>query len=178
MGARIVTASFKRDIMRKKVAESISFSNKTFDEIVTTLCNQYGLTWTICDDEFWFSNDSWFSRNERGASDSTLQKQTFRIGSGSLMSCEICLDEGKGIFQTGVKVDAVLNPNVVPGSKIELESNFYKDFNGVYNVHNVSFSGSTIGSDWKMTIDAKPPRNSVGQKSESKLFINRGFGAH
>lgn len=61
----------------------------------------------------------------------------------------------KFMQQTGMKIDAILEPLCSPGDIILLESHIYPQYSGRYVAMNVDYYGDTFGADWKMSIDSK-----------------------
>lgn len=55
-------------------------------------------------------------------------------------------ENGKVTFET------MLNPLIVLGGRVNLESVVDKLLNGVYKVTNISYVGDTRGNDWKQTV--------------------------
>ena len=55
-----------------------------------------------------------------------------------------------------VKARGLLQPEILPGKKIELQSETLDSINGLYRVEKATFSGDTWGSDWYVDIEGKP----------------------
>ncbi|MNF38535.1 hypothetical protein D3C85_584970 [compost metagenome] len=52
--------------------------------------------------------------------------------------------------RTGVQFKALLNPNIIPGKLIRLESTVLPQLTGFYRVNDVKYSGDYRGNDWTM----------------------------
>ncbi len=52
----------------------------------------------------------------------------------------------------GYRVNVLLNPSIIPGNTINLESN-HIDFSGPYQVEIVRHSGDTFGYDWISNLE-------------------------
>ena len=55
-----------------------------------------------------------------------------------------------------VKLRSLLQPELLPGKKIKLESDSTKNLNGFYRADKVVFVGDTWGNDWYVEIEGKP----------------------
>lgn len=120
----------------------------TFHGIMDTLAHEYGFTWSIQDDTLYVYMDSELDGGAAGRED-------LYIGPDVLMSCEPVLQGQFFMNQTGMKAKAILDARCRPGSVVRIESKIYPSFNGRYFVHEIDFSGSTISSDWNMSIESK-----------------------
>jgi len=108
------------------------------------LARQWGFTWSIQDGIFQAINDvpsttSAFDIYKISYKDKTLFKAAPELGNQYQR-------------QTGMNIEALLNPKVKAGDRIDLESEFYPQYNGRYLVQTIDFRGDTWGIDWAMCI--------------------------
>ncbi len=52
-----------------------------------------------------------------------------------------------------VRVQAILQPNLLPGTRIQVDS---KEVTGVYRIEKTVFVGDTWGDDWSADLECKP----------------------
>lgn len=121
----------------------------TFVSCINELADDFGFTWTI-------QNYTLYAYEDRSSGRESC-RSNFKIGRHNLLSCEPILVDGIGMVQSGMKIEAILNPSIIPGSTIELESAVYPEYNGRYLIDNIDFTGGVFGGDWKMTLEAKTP---------------------
>jgi len=140
-------------IRREKVPKSLSFVNQNFSQILTKVCSEYGLTWSIDNDEFYYVPDDYFDEFKK--KETQKPKNIIKVGRDVIMSSQIVLSEGFGTFVQGASIEAIMNPAVVPGTIIEMDSSFYSQFNQQYMVHDVEFEGTAKGNNWKMSLECK-----------------------
>lgn len=115
----------------------------------------YNFTWSIQDGVFQAYMDGGEKQPSQAVyqvslSDRNLLKATPEIGE-------------KYMQQTGMKIEAILNPKCKCGDLIQLGSEIYPQFNGDYTIHNLTFTGGTKTSDWKMVIDSKTLTEQSGE---------------
>lgn len=123
--------------------------NGNFFVLLDQLAYEYGFTWTIQNSVFYAFQDNTTGQEPwRGS---------YKVDRFNLLGCEPILNDGHGVILKGMKIDAVLDPRVIPGSVVYLESMVYPRFNGRYIVHNIDYNGSTTSADWKMSIESLQP---------------------
>jgi hypothetical protein len=116
----------------------LSFGGTTRD-LLDRLANQHGFTWSIQNGTFQAIND-----------DSTTTR-TIRISSrdGTLFSAQPILESALQ-FQRAIEVCSMLIPDLLPGDRVQLESDVSPHLNGNYMLNEVTYTGSPCTNDWKM----------------------------
>ena len=122
----------------------------SFYGIMDTLAVEYGFTWTIDDDVLRVFEDSKLA-GPNGT-------PPILIGQDTLISCEPILQGQFFMNQIGMKIVSILDSAVKPASIVQVQSKVYPKFNGQYFVHEADYTGSSYGSDWKMTLESKTRR--------------------
>lgn len=113
------------------------------DKELDALAREYGFSWSVQDGDFYAIDDGndlpdiWEISRKTGL---TTARQ---ILSGPLQ------------VTTGVEIQALLNPRIFPNHQIDLKwfegSDFPKNIEGIYKVHNIGFVGDSHSSDWSMS---------------------------
>lgn len=138
------------DIARKTTNSKPHLLCGSFLNCMNELAYSYGFTWTIQRGMLYVFDDTSYRLRGIGF--------PYLIDSHNLISCEPILVDGIGMVQSGIKVEALLDAAVLPGSIIEVNSAVYPQYGGRYMVHNADYSGGVTGSDWKMTLESKQCR--------------------
>lgn len=83
--------------------------------------------------------------------DETVGDQAFLLQSGTgLVGVPEAGEDGL------VKARSLLQPEILPGKKVQIESIGAESINGLYRVEKTTFVGDTWGSDWFVDIEGKP----------------------
>lgn len=53
-----------------------------------------------------------------------------------------------------VTFETLMDPNIVPGGRVELQSKVAAHLNGTYRVDSITYTGDTEGNDWKQKVTA------------------------
>jgi len=134
--------------LRKKVAEGglraglkefthgISLSGKA-EQVFSKLAKAYGVSWSIQDGQL-------LLLGPKETIDQTAV--VLKPGTGLVGSPE---PGEKGI----VKARALLQPDLVPGRKVQIQS---AEIDGFFRVEKVMFTGDSRGGDWYSDIEVKP----------------------
>lgn len=78
------------------------------------------------------------------------------LAAGNLFNVKPVLqDVVESQINTAVQVEAYMNPGILPGDQIDLKSKFVPQYDGIYKVHTIEFSGTSHGDEWKMSIESK-----------------------
>ena len=126
-----------------------SWSNQTFSQIMNGLGREFKFTWSIQDNYFFCMEDNLPSNQFL-----QLPQGIYKLNRDNLLSSEVVLAGDMGTVQQGFKCSAILDPVLFPGMCIDVDSFVYPEFNNIYRVHEVSFSGSSYSAEWKMDIQA------------------------
>ena len=111
------------------------------------LAASYKFTWSIQDGVFQAYMDS-------GGQKASQKTYPVSLALQNLLKATPELGE-KYMQQIGMKIEAILNPKCKCLDYIQLDSIVYPQYNGKYEIHNITFTGDTKGTDWKMEIDSK-----------------------
>lgn len=125
--------------------------------VLDALARAYAFTWTIQNGVFYAYTDKqkeilWYLQSSKSIHEISLKER-------NLFKATPQLGE-KYMQQVGMKIEALLNPNCRCGDVVHLQSGVYSMYDGYYQIHNITFTGDTKSTDWKMEIDSK---NIVGQ---------------
>lgn len=111
------------------------------------LAASYKFTWSIQDGVFQAYMDEGNHRASQKTYEVSLQKK-------NLLKATPELGE-KYMQQVGMKIEALINPKCKCMDLIDLRSVIYPNYNGLYEIHNIQFTGDVKSLDWRMTIDSK-----------------------
>jgi hypothetical protein len=118
-------------------------------DVLTSVCNKLNLQWSVQNAILQViplkgtNNQPSVEVNENTGMQGVPQRFTYRS-----------LEPFRSINapNTGYKVRMALNPKVLPGSKIVLQST-HLGFKGLYRVESISHDGDTYGSTWSSNIE-------------------------
>lgn len=116
------------------------FSGRLADEM-NNLAREYGFSWSVQDGVF------------QALSDKQTFNKTHKISykNGTLMSANPILSGAQELFK-GVEITAIMNPTILPGDNVILETDIDWDLDGKYKVYKVSYTGDTFDNNWEMKI--------------------------
>lgn len=123
------------------------------------LAASYNFTWSIQDGVF----QAYMDQKQKRASQAVYKVS---VKEKNLLKATPEIGE-KYMQQVGMKIEAILNPKCKCMDIIELESIVYPDYNGQYEIHNLTMSGGTKDMDWKMEIDSKTINDGLWGKIKS-----------
>lgn len=125
------------------------------------LADSYRFTWSIQDGVF----QAYMDQKKKKASQAVYKVS---VKERNLLKATPEIGE-KYMQQVAMKIEAILNPKCKCMDIIDLESMVFPQYNGLYEIHNISLEGSTKDTDWKMTIDSKTINDSL--QGNTKSFI-------
>ena len=126
--------------------------------ILDQLAENYRFTWSIQDGVFQAYMDD---KNQKKASQAVYK---ISLKERNLLKATPEIGE-KYMQQTGMKIEAILNPKCKCMDIIDLESTVYPQYNGYYEIHTLSMKGGTKEADWKMIIDSKSINDGLNTSS-------------
>lgn len=132
--------------------------------VLDQLADSYKFTWSIQDGVFQAYMDD---KNEKKSSQAVYKVS---LKEKNLIKATPEIGE-KYMQQIGMKIEAVLNPKCKCMDIIDLESSIYPNYNGYYEIHNLSMKGGTKEADWKMIIDSKTTNDGLWEKAKSFLGV-------
>lgn len=132
-----------------EVDEGITIGNGGFvasdrtAEILDELAHQYGFSWSVQNGIFQAIQDDKAFENvvEFSSKKKNLIKAT-PILTGPMQQV------------TGAKIQAILNPSILPGQQVDLQSDVEDQLNGKYKAHQIKYSGDTHDNVWAMDIES------------------------
>lgn len=135
------------DVEGKLGSGGLTASGRSSDEL-DMLGNQYGFTWSIQDGRF------------QALDDKKAFEKIFEISAQNknLIRATPKLD---GAMQTnsGIAIDAVLDPRARPGDQVRLTSEANDQLNGLYKIHTIVFVGGTFQDEFKMRMECYKVRS-------------------
>lgn len=126
--------------------QGYSFNGRCKDSL-DEICNRFGLTWTIVDNQIQIL--------QKGSD--TERVYLISPESGLINTPERCEDQ-EGDLEKGRtdspewKVTSLLNPSLNPGDRMELRS---KDANGIFKIDTVKHMGDTRGQEWYTVCEVR-----------------------
>lgn len=126
------------------------------------LADSYRFTWSIQDGVF----QAYMDQKKKRASQAVYKVS---VKERNLLKATPEIGE-KYMQQVAMKIEAVLNPKCKCMDIIDLESTIYPQYNGKYEIHNLTLEGSTKDADWKMTIDSKTINDGLWNKVKSFII--------
>lgn len=129
------------DVIGNLKEKGRSLSGPT-QQLLDTLANEYGFSWSVQDGIFQAVSDV-----------SNLPGYYVVSPETGLQSAQPLLS-GPFMVQSGVEIQALMNPRLKPGELVALSSNLDPSLNGEYKIHNVDFAGETHGESWDMSLQS------------------------
>ena len=118
----------------------LSVSDRSADAL-DQLAAQYGFNWSIQNGVF------------QALQDTRAFGRVFLVSSQSRNLIKVApILTGPMQINNGVEIQAILNPSLVPGDQVRLESDANPDLNGTYKIHEIDMEGDTFDKNWTMTI--------------------------
>lgn len=114
-------------------------------KVLDDLAKQYNFSWHIFSGTFTATKDN--QRNPQARNFSVSYKKKNLLKATPIL--------GTGYQQIiGMKIQAMLEPTCRAGDVIDLESEFFPQYNSSYLIHTLEMTGSTQSKDWKMAINS------------------------
>ncbi len=111
-------------------------------QILDTLANEYQFTWSVQNGVF------------QAVCDLVSLPTTYIVSPATGLQSAQPILSGPFMVRAGVEIQALMNPRLIPGELVTLESKLDPSLNNDYKIHNIDFSGETHGDSWGMVIQS------------------------